>query len=121
MPYISYVELNIPNTKEAADFYRQVLGWEPQAWGGNEDYLVVGHGDEPGIDSALRKAPDGKPLTVAIATVPSIDASIQKVQASGGVIVVEKFPIEGVGYAAYFTDPGGLLMGLHEVDENAKE
>jgi predicted enzyme related to lactoylglutathione lyase len=35
-------------------------------------------------------------------------------------VVVEKFSIACLGYAAYFTDPGGLIVGIHEYDENAK-
>ena len=118
MPYINYVELNVPKAADVADFYRAVFGWEPQGWGGDEDYLVAEHGEEAGIDAALRTAPDGQPLTVAVITVPSLDETIQKVQEAGGQVVVEKFPIEGVGYAAYFTDPGGLLIGAHEADSS---
>lgn len=116
MPYITYVELNVPKASESAKFYSKVFDWQPQAWG-DDDYLVAQHGDEPGIDSALRTAPDGKPLTVAILTVPDIDESIQKVVDAGGTIVVEKFAIEDVGHAAYFTDPDGMVVGLHEASE----
>jgi predicted enzyme related to lactoylglutathione lyase len=118
MPHITYVELNVPKAGEVADFYRAVFDWDPQAWGEDEDYLVSQHGDSPGIDAALRTAPDGRPLTVAVITVPDIDATIEKAKASGAEIVVEKFPIAGVGYAAYFKDPGGLLIGAHENDDS---
>jgi len=39
---------------------------------------------------------------------------------AGATVVVEKFAIAGVGYAAYFTDPGGLIVCVHEYDANAK-
>jgi predicted enzyme related to lactoylglutathione lyase len=35
-------------------------------------------------------------------------------------VAVAKFPIPTVGYAAYFTDPDGIVVGIHEYDENAK-
>lgn len=120
MPYINYIELNVPNTKQAADFYRAVFGWEPQSWGGDPDYLVAGHGEQPGIDAAIRKAPDGKPLAVAIITVPKLEDTLAAAVKAGATVIVEKFAIAGVGYAAYFTDPGGMIVGVHEYDENAK-
>jgi hypothetical protein len=120
MPYVSYVEFNVPDAQKASAFYKQVFAWEAKGWGGDQDYLIAAHGEEPGIDIALRKAPDGKPLSVAIITVPSLDETLKAVQSAGGVVVVEKFPIAGVGYAAYFTDPGGLIVGIHEYDETAK-
>lgn len=82
--------------------------------------MVVGHGEEPGIDTGLDKSRDGQPRTVPVITVPSLDETAKAVQEAGGRIVVEKFTIEGVGYAAYFTDPGGLTVGIHQYDENAK-
>lgn len=118
MPFINYVELNVPKASKSAEFYKAVFDWKLEAWG-DDDYLVAQHGDEPGIDSALRTAPDGQPLTVAIITVPDIDASIAAVQAAGGSIVVEKFPIEGVGHAAYFKDPDGMIVGLHQTGDGS--
>ncbi len=119
MPYINYVELNVPKAAKSADFYKTVFGWDPQPWG-DDDYLVAQHGEEPGIDSALRTAPDGQPLTVAIVTVADIDASIAAVQAAGGSLVVEKFAIEGVGHAAYFKDPDGMIVGLHQTGDGSQ-
>lgn len=119
MPYVTYVEFNVPDSKQAAEFYKKAFGWEAQGWG-DDDYMVVSHGDEAGIDAGLDKAKDGKPLAVPVITVPSVDEYAGKVKAAGGEIVIEKFPIPSQGYAAYFTDPGGLTVGIYENDENAK-
>jgi uncharacterized protein len=37
----------------------------------------------------------------------------------GGTVVVEPFTIPGVGRGCYFTDPSGLIVGLHENDPDA--
>ncbi|MEX2652396.1 MAG: hypothetical protein WD473_08150 [Acidimicrobiia bacterium] len=39
--------------------------------------------------------------------------------ANGGTIVVEPFTIPGVGHGCYFTDPAGLIAGLHQYDPDA--
>ena len=28
MPYVSYIEFNVPDTKQAAEFYKKVFGWD---------------------------------------------------------------------------------------------
>ena len=120
MPYVTYVEFNVPDLEKARDFYSAVFGWDPQPFGG-EDYYSVSHGDEPGIDTGLAKSQDGQPLTVATITVESVDALAAKVVENGGEIVVEKFAIPYVGYAAYFKDPNGIIVGLHEYNPEVRE
>lgn len=114
MPYVSYIEFNVPDPQKAKQFYAQVFNWEIQSW--SDDYLVAAHGDQPGIDTGINKSEDARPQAVAVITVPDLDATLEAVKAAGGTIVVEKFPIEGVGHAAYFTDPSGLYVGVHQAD-----
>lgn len=118
MGYVTYVELNVANLEESSQFYSDVFGWNPAPFGG-PDYLVAQHGDEPGIDTGLMASRDGQPRTIAVISVDSIDQAIADVEENGGRIVVEKHTIPTVGYAAYFTDPGGLLVGLHQFDPQA--
>jgi catechol 2,3-dioxygenase-like lactoylglutathione lyase family enzyme len=44
------------------------------------------------------------------------DAVRPELEAAGGTVVVEPFSFPGVGRGCYFTDPAGLLVGLHEYD-----
>jgi predicted enzyme related to lactoylglutathione lyase len=119
MPHINYIELNVPDTKQAAAFYKKVFGWDAQSWG-DGDYMVVSHGEGPGIDAGLDKMQTEQPNTVAVVTVPSVDDYAKSITDAGGALVVKKFAIPTQGYAAYFTTPGGLLMSIYEADENAK-
>jgi len=115
MPYINYVEFNSGDVDASADFYREVFAWDPQPWGVDE-YLVASHGDETGVDTGFTTSEDGQPLTVATITVDDIAGYMAKVIVAGGEIVVPKFTIPGVGYGCYFTDPTGMIVGLHEPD-----
>ena len=52
--------------------------------------------------------------------VASLDDARRRVVEHGGSLVVEPFVIQGVGRGCYFTDPAGLLVGLHEYDPEAR-
>jgi len=119
MPYVNYIEFNVPDSKQAAEFFKQVFGWDAQGWG-EGDYMVVSHGEEPGIDTGIDKMQeDDRPSAVPVVTVESVDKAVKDVEAAGGKIVVPKMAIPGMGYAAYFTTPGGLLMSVNEGEEAA--
>ena len=120
MPYVNYIELNVPDSKRAAEFFKKAFGWDAQGWG-ESDYMVVDNGDEAGIGAGIDKLKDGdKPNAVPVITVESVDKAAKEVEAAGGKIVVPKMAIPGTGYAAYFTTPGGLLMSVYEADEKAE-
>jgi uncharacterized protein len=115
---VSYVELNSPDLVATARFFRDVFEWEAQPFAAG-DYLVAPHGDGPGIDAGMLASRDGRPRTVPVIRVDSIAALRPKLEAAGGAIVVEPFTLPGVGRGCYFTDPTGLLAGLHEYDPGA--
>jgi uncharacterized protein len=115
---VSYVELNSPDLASSARFFAAAFGWDPQPFAA-PDYLVAPAAGGRGIDAGLMGSRDGQPRTVPIINVPSLDDAGRRVQESGGTIVVEPFTIPGVGRGCYFTDPTGLLVGLHENDPEA--
>jgi len=113
MPYITYVEFNSGDVDISTDFYRDVFDWNPQPWAA-DDYLIASHGEDDGIDTGFTTSEDGQPLTVATITVDDIAGYMAKVIVAGGEIVVPRFEIPGVGKGCYFTDPTGMIVGLHE-------
>jgi hypothetical protein len=119
MSHISFVEFNSGDVEASTSFYRDVFGWSPQPWGG-EDYLIESHGDDSGIDTGFTESQDGAPLTVATISVDDIAGYMARVIVAGGEIVVPKFAIPGVGYGCYFTDTTGMIVGLHQADEEAE-
>jgi len=46
--------------------------------------------------------------------VPSIDAALAAIQSLGGETVGAKMPVGEMGFAAYFKDTEGNVMGLWE-------
>ena len=45
---------------------------------------------------------------------PSIDEALRRVEAAGGKTVTEKMPVGEMGFAGYFADTEGNLIGLWE-------
>ncbi|ASS76691.1 hypothetical protein CIG75_18090 [Tumebacillus algifaecis] len=118
----TFFEIQVPNPQETAEFYQRVFGWSIQAFGEGGDYflLVTGEEEEPGISGAIMRAPDGEARTINTLSVSSVDEYVEKILAAGGQVVVPKFPIPGLGYRAYFKDPGGTLVGVSHLDPEAK-
>jgi predicted enzyme related to lactoylglutathione lyase len=119
MPYITYVEFNSGELEKSTGFYKDVFDWDPRPWGA-DDYFVASHGDEPGLDTGFTTSQDGQPLTVATINVDDLAGYMAKVILAGGEIVVPRFTIPGVGHACYFTDPTGMIVGMHEPDATAE-
>jgi uncharacterized protein len=115
---VSYVELNTPDLAAASRFFAAVFDWDPQPFAA-PDYLVAPAGDARGIDAGLLPSRDGAPRVVPVINVASLDETAPKVVAHGGTIVVEPFTIPGVGRGCYFTDPTGVVVGLHENNPDA--
>lgn len=51
---------------------------------------------------------------VLVVDVPSIEESLARIGELGGTTVVGRTPVGEMGFAAYFTDPEGNVMGLWE-------
>jgi predicted enzyme related to lactoylglutathione lyase len=54
------------------------------------------------------------PVIVVDVDVDSIDATLENIAGLGGSTVAPKIPVGDMGFAAYFTDPEGNVLGLRE-------
>jgi predicted enzyme related to lactoylglutathione lyase len=120
MPRPIHFEIHAPDPSTTIPFYEQVFGWTINKWEGPIEYWLVQTGDGPGIDGGIMQSRDGQPRTVNTIEVEDVDAYTKKIVDAGGTIVVEKFPIPGVGYVAYATDPGGAIFGVMQADQQAR-
>ncbi len=129
MPRVCHFEIHVDDPDIAIAFYSEVLGWTFTKWPGPFEYWLIktGEANEPGIDGGLIKRQGGAPLEgqavngyVCTATITDIDATIKKIQASGGDLCVPKMAIPGVGWLAYAKDPAGNIFGVMQNDPTAK-
>ena len=117
---VVHFEVPFDDADRARDFYREVFDWQIQPMP-ELDYTIVSTGpasdegmpSEPGyIGGGMmqRQAPVSTPvITLAV---DDIDATLVAVEKHGGSAVGEKLPVGDMGFAAYFTDSEGNLMGL---------
>jgi predicted enzyme related to lactoylglutathione lyase len=121
MNRFTHFELVSNDLEKTAEFYREVFGWQINKWEGPVDYWLVMTGDEstPGINGGLMEQNGPFNGTINTIQVDDIDTAIAKVKANGGEIILDKDVIPGVGYQAYFKDNTGIMVGLHQADEQA--
>jgi predicted enzyme related to lactoylglutathione lyase len=123
----TYFDLSVRNLAQARTFFEKVLGWRFEKFPMPYEYYRIhaGSDEEPGIDGGIGCVNDaplsaGKPLTVVTVPVSNLDDVIALVEANGGRVVEQEIPIPGIGWYATCAEPGGLLFGLIQADENAR-
>ena len=112
---IVHIEFPATNTKAAGAFYKDVFDWKIET-DPNFDYTMFPPEGGPGGgfvavgDSGPVPYAIGQPL-IYIGT-DDIEASLRKIESSGGKTVLPKTEIPGVGWFGVFTDPSGNRVGL---------
>ena len=117
---VVHFEVPFDDADRARGFYRDVFGWQIQPVP-DLSYNMVSTGPvsdqgmptEPGyIGGGMmqRQAPVHTPVITL--QVDDIDATMVAVAKNGGSAVGEKMTVGEMGFAAYFNDSEGNLMGL---------
>jgi predicted enzyme related to lactoylglutathione lyase len=120
---IVHFEVPYDDGARARAFYRDAFGWQvnemPQM-----DYTMVATGptsdtgmpSEPGfINGGMYARNDQFPATPVITIdVAGIDEALKTIESLGGETVVGKLPVGDMGFAAYFRDTEGNVLGLWE-------
>jgi uncharacterized protein len=117
---VVHFEVPFDDADRARGFYRDVFDWQIQPMP-EMDYNMVSTGPvsdegmptEPGFiggGMTQRQGPVTKPVIVL--AVDDIDTTLVDVEKHGGSAVGEKLPVGDMGFAAYFTDSEGNVMGL---------
>lgn len=117
---VVHFEIPFDDADRARAFYRDVFDWQVQAMP-EMDYSLVSTGPqgEDGMPTEAGYIGGGMmqrqpPVNTPVITleVDDIDASLVAVEKSGGASLGEKMQVGDMGFAAYFNDSEGNLMGL---------
>ncbi|MBS3126345.1 VOC family protein [Candidatus Woesearchaeota archaeon] len=122
MDKVVHFEIPADEVKRAEAFYQKVFGWSVNSIPAMR-YTIVRTVDvdeqfmpkEAGaINGGMLKRQE--PITNPVITiqVASIDRASKKINAQGGTIVRGKMQVGDMGYAAYFKDTEGNVLGLWE-------
>lgn len=117
---VVHFEIPADDVTRAEAFYRTVFGWQTSSMPGMGYTLVTttpvgenGMPAEPGaINGGMFKRIDAVPGPVVVMEVDDIDASLGLIEANGGTTVRPRQPVGDMGWAAYFKDPEGNILGM---------
>jgi uncharacterized protein len=120
---VVHFEIPFDDGDRARSFYKDVFDWQvtqmPEM-GGYTLVMTGPSGDAGPTESGfinggmLSREQGATSGPVIVIDVPSIDESLAKIGTLGGSTVVGKTPVGDMGFAAYFTDPEGNVVGLWE-------
>ena len=117
---VVHFEVPFDDADRARNFYRTVFGWQIQEMPEMQYNMVsTGPADDSGMPAEpgfigggmmQREAPVSTPVITL--DVDDIESTLDNVEKHGGRRVGEKMQVGGMGFAAYFNDSEGNLMGL---------
>ena len=119
---VVHFEIPFDDGDRARGFYGEIFGWQIQAMPAM-DYTMVSTGPsgdagptEPGYINGgmLSRQQAATSGPVLVVDVDDIDETLQRIGGRGGSTVVGRTPVGEMGFAAYFTDPEGNVVGLWE-------
>jgi predicted enzyme related to lactoylglutathione lyase len=117
---VIHFEIPADDLDRAQAFYREMFGWRVNAIPGL-NYALVGTtpADEQGmptdpgaINGGMLQRQDPVRAPVVVVEVDDIDAALPAIEKLGGAVARAKFAVGDMGFAAYFTDPEGNVVGL---------
>ena len=120
---VVHFEVPFDDGDRARGFYKEIFGWQLQTMPEMGGYTLVMTGPsgdqgptEPGFINGgmLARQDSATSGPVIVVDVDSIDATLEKIGGLGGSTVAAKMPVGDMGFAAYFTDPEGNVVGLWE-------
>jgi uncharacterized protein len=120
MGEVVHFEIPADDLSRAKKFYSTVFGWRANEMPEME-YVMIGttESDEDGmpkqpgaINGGMLKRQDPVRHPVVTIDVENMDDALAKVKKNGGQIVREKLPVGEMGFAAYFKDSEGNVLGL---------
>ena len=119
---VVHFEIPFDDGERARGFYQQAFGWQLMEMP-DMGYTLVTTGPsgdqgptEPGYVNGgmLSRQQAATAGPVVVVDVDSIDEALQRIAGLGGSTVVGRTPVADMGFAAYFADPEGNVIGLWE-------
>ena len=119
---VVHFEIPFDDGDRARSFYKELFDWQIMEMP-EMGYTIVMSG--PSNDSGptesgfinggmLSRGQGATSGPVIVIDVDDIDAKLIKIEETGGSVVAKKTPVGDMGFAAYFTDPEGNVVGLWE-------
>ncbi len=120
MDKVVHFEIPADNMERAQKFYKENFGWDMNSY---PEFKYVGIRTGPTDEKGMPQEPafiNGGMMTknehvkfpVITISVKDIDKALTAIEKSGGHVAMKKFPVGDMGFAAYFKDTEGNVLGL---------
>jgi uncharacterized protein len=123
MPRPIHFEIPADNPERLIAFYQTVLGWTFQKWGAGEMpywLITTGADSEPGINGGMLPRRDPRQPCVNTVSVANLDETLAAAVANGAKVALPRMAVPGVGWLGYIQDPDGNMLGIMQMDSDAK-
>lgn len=123
MDNVVHFEIPAEDTQRAAEFCKKAFGWQIDAVP-EMKYTIVRTVEvddkfmpkESGaINGGIMNRNSVVKSPVITINVKNIEEAAEKIKQNGGEVVMQKFKVGDMGYAAYFKDTEGNILGLWEI------
>lgn len=115
---IGWTDLTVPDAATVRDFYREVVGWQPQGvdMGGYEDFQMLRPDGQPAAGVCWARGPNtGLPAQWLIyIVIEDLDRSLERVRALGGEVIAGPRGAGGAARMAVVRDPAGAVAALYQ-------
>lgn len=119
MNRVTNFEIPAGDPQQVMDFFSKTFGWKFTEFDPGHYWMAeTGEPGISGINGSVMKRRDPRQPIVNSILVEDIDATIEKIKANGGTIVVDKQAVHSFGWLAYFKDPDGNIHGIWQNNRN---
>ena len=117
---VVHFEIPADDVERAQSFYREAFGWQVTPMPEMNYTLIgttatdeTGAPTEPGAINGGMMQRQGR-FTAPVVTIETddIESTLQQVEKLGGAVVAPKMAVGEMGFAAYFSDTEGNVVGL---------
>lgn len=113
----AWYDLNTTDIEAAKRFYRELVGWGVESWGGASHDYAMWVGPRGPFGGLMRLPEEAKrmgapPHWTAYVTVPEVDASTNQAAKLGAKVLVPPMDIPKVGRFSVMQDPQGAVFCL---------
>ncbi len=117
-----HLEISAADPAVSSRFYADLFGWKIEVDPRFNYHQFRTGGTPRGVDGAFVET-DGQTYKtgdiIPYVGAEDIDGTLKRVEELGGKVLQPKTEIPGVGWFAFFLDPGGNRIGLFKRMENA--
>ncbi len=116
----SWVDLMVPDTTAAGEFYRQLFGWDIQDLGEEAGGYRIAQKSGRSAAGIGPVPPDQQapPVWTTYIAVDDVDAIVAKISSAGGQALMPAMDVMQAGRMAMVADPAGAVFGLWQAREH---